>query len=419
MSNRLLKYLPASLQDEADRFAFISLAGCISLGLVSIAISQLFLALATAGYLWILRRRRGSFLPGIGSVLPLLAFSLWTVIAALASNDVLLGLTITKKFFLFLLLFLTPVILRGEGRLPWIYKSVFAVAVLSSIGGLLQYVADPQRDLLHRITGFMGQWMTYSGLLMLALVMLAAYGLSFGLRRHKWIPPAIILICLALILSQTRNAWMGTIAGIGTLVLIRKPRTLPLLLVGVFALYLVSPASIKQRFQSGLDLHDTTTRTRIECFYTSMNLIQDNPWFGVGPKNVKIEALKYRREHEFPDWVYQHMHNNILQIAAETGIPGLLLWLWFMLRLAWDAACIYRQSGAASFPGDELIRREARTASSAALAAWVALMVAGMTEYNFGDSEVLTLFLFIASAPYAFMHKSSRFRVPSSQLKTG
>jgi hypothetical protein len=29
-------------------------------------------------------------------------------------------------------------------------------------------------------------------------------------------------------------------------------------------------------------------------------------------------------------------------------------------------------------------------------------MVAGMFEYNFGDSEVLMLFLFIMSAPYAF-----------------
>ena len=28
-------------------------------------------------------------------------------------------------------------------------------------------------------------------------------------------------------------------------------------------------------------------------------------------------------------------------------------------------------------------------------------MVAGMFEYNFGDSEVLTLFLFIMSAPNA------------------
>jgi O-antigen ligase len=185
----------------------------------------------------------------------------------------------------------------------------------------------------------------------------------------------------------------------------------------LLALYIVAPSALKQRLQSGLDMKDTTTRTRIECFYTSIQLIRDNPWFGVGPKNVNSEALKYRREHDFPDWVYQHMHNNVLQIAAETGIPGLMLWLWFMLRLAWDSARGYRQANCKSFAGTEGLRLEALSASSSAMAAWVALMVAGMTEYNFGDSEILTFFLFIASAPYAFLDNRSGFPVPGSPQK--
>jgi putative inorganic carbon (hco3(-)) transporter len=407
MPNLLIKYLPVSLRDDSEKLAFFCLAGCISLGLISIAASQILLALTVIAYLWMLRRHKGPFAPRLESALPLLAFALWTIIAALASSNILLGLTITKKFFLFLVVFLVPLIVRGEGRLALIYKAVFAIAVVSSLGGLLQFVTNPHRDLLHRITGFMSQWMTYSGLLMLALVMLAAYALCYGLSNNKWVILAFLSICMALIISQTRNAWMGTIAGLGTLILIRKARAIPLLLVAVIALYFLSPSSIKQRIQSGLDMKDTTTRTRIECFWTSVHLIQDNPWFGVGPKNVKYEALKYRREHEFPDWVYQHMHNNLLQIAAETGIPGLILWLWFMLRLAWDALRCYRYANGNLFPGGDGAKREALMASSAALAAWVALMVAGMTEYNFGDSEVLTLFLFIASAPYAYIYHRS------------
>jgi O-antigen ligase len=111
------------------------------------------------------------------------------------------------------------------------------------------------------------------------------------------------------------------------------------------------------------------------------------------------------------------MHNNVLQIAAETGIPGLILWLWFMLRIAWDSVCGYRQANGKSFVGTDSLRLEALTASSSALAAWVALMVAGLTEYNFGDSEILTFYLFIASAPYAFLHNCSRFPVPGSPQK--
>jgi O-antigen ligase len=407
MPNPLAKYLPSSLRDGPEKTAFILLAACISLGLVSIAVSQILLAATVIGYLWLLRRRKRVLPPAMPIVLPLVAFAAWYIIAALASANVLLGLTITKKFFLFLLVFLVPLIGRGEGRLKWIYLAVIAVAVISSIGGLLQFAADPDRDLLHRITGFMSQWMTFSGLLMLALMILVAYGLCNGLRNHIWVIFAAVPICMALILSQTRSAWAGTIAGLGALALLRKPRAIVVLLVAMIGLYLVSPDSIKQRFRSGLDLKDSTTRTRIECFWTAVGIIQDHPWVGVGPKNVKYEALKYRREHEFPDWVYQHMHNNVLQVAAEAGIPGLILWLWFMVRLAWDALRCYRDANAGRLSGGETNNREALVASLGALGAWVALMIAGITEYNFGDSEVLTLFLFIASAPYAFMLERS------------
>jgi O-antigen ligase len=408
MPNPIFKYLPTSLRDNSEKIAFLALAGCVSLILVSIAISQIMLAATIVGFIWMQRKQKKPLLPVTPVVLPLFAFMIWMLIAVFASPNVLLGLAATKKFYLFLLVFLVPTIVSGEDRLNWIYRAIFSVAVVSSGLGLVQYAANPNRDLLHRISGFMSQWMTYSGLLMLVLVLLAAYALCTGVRRHIWVIPVAVLVVLALIFSLTRNTWAGAIVGIIVLIVLRRPRAITFLLAAILVSYLLSPISIKQRLLSGLDTQDSTTRTRIECFWTSMRMIKDNPWFGVGPKNVKYEALKYRREHEFPDWVYQHMHNNFLQVASETGIPGLILWLWLMVRLAWDALRCYRYAKGRSFSGEEKFRREALTASSAALAAWAALMSAGMFEYNFGDSEVLMLFLFIASAPYAFMIQRSK-----------
>jgi O-antigen ligase len=97
------------------------------------------------------------------------------------------------------------------------------------------------------------------------------------------------------------------------------------------------------------------------------------------------------------------MHNDFLQIAAERGIPGLMLWLWLMIHFAHDALKVFR----AAARGDPAIADQkvtAATVSAAALGAWAAIMVAGMFEYNFGDSEVLTLFLFIVSSPYAIRY---------------
>jgi O-antigen ligase len=430
-SQSIRKYFPASLKDKPEWLAFLALASSVSLVLVSVAASQILLGVAIAGFAWTVRRRDGYLPPGMHALLPLMAFMIWTLVAVFASNDVILGLQSTKKFYLFLLVPIVPLIVRGPGKLSWTYKAISLVAVISSLMGLAQFVSDPNRDLLHRISGFMSQWMTYSGLLMLVLVLLTAYAIHARLRNNKWVIPVAALVMLALILTLTRNSWMGAIAGIIVLILLKKPRALVIFLAAVLAVYVLSPNVVRHRIQSIAD----TTDPRLHVYMTAFHLIQDNPWLGVGPKNVSIEALKYREVKEFPgwvkrsvellttssayqeeekqlpDWLYQHMHNNFLQIAAETGIPGLLIWTWFMGRLAWDAWGCFRYARSPSFLGDDTSRREALIASSAALASWAALMVAGMFEYNFGDSEVLTFFLFLMSAPYAFAACDSGFAV--------
>ncbi len=408
MFNPLKYHLPPSLQDRSEKVAFLALTGAVSLSQVSIAASQILLTVAILSAVWIFARHRGPVLTCAPIILPLLAFSLWTIFAALASSNVALGLTVFKKFCLFLLLPLVPLVIRGEKRVTFIHHAIFAVALISAAAGLTQFIADPQRDLLHRISGFMSHWMTYSGLLMLVLVLLLAYTICVGWRNHKWVIPLGSFLILVLLLSQTRNAWIGATAGILVVVLLRRPRAVVGFFVVILVLYLASPASIKQRLKTSWDPEDPNTRNRIELIQTSMRLIWDNPWFGVGPKNVGQEALRYRGNNEFPDWMYQHMHNNFLQIAAERGIPGLLLWLWFMFRLVWDALHVYRSTINKSIPLAIGFRNEALTTSAGALGGWVALLFAGLFEYNFGDSEVLIMFLFIMSAPYAFLPVKSR-----------
>jgi putative inorganic carbon (hco3(-)) transporter len=421
-SQTIRNSLPSSLQSRAELISFLALAGSVSLVLVSIAASQALLAVSIIGFVRVLKKNKGAVPPGVRALVPLIVFMIWTLITVLASNNVPLGLQGAKKFFLFLLLPIVPLLMRGRGRIHWIYKAIFFVAVVSSLKGLAQFAANPDRDLLHRITGFMSQWMTYSGLLMLVLVLLTAYAFCNGVRRHIWVFPVGALIILALVLSLTRNSWMGAIAGIVVLVLLRRPRAFIFLLAAILILYSLSPGQVKERIRSIVDTSDP----RMHVYMTALHMIQENPWLGVGPKNVSVEALKYRdaehfpdwlkramnlistpsqyreEEKEYPGWLYQHMHNNFLQIAAETGIPGLSIWLWFMCKLAWDAWGCYRYAKSVQFDGDDSLRKEALTASTAALAAWAALLVAGMFEYNFGDSEVLTLFLFIMSVPYAF-----------------
>jgi putative inorganic carbon (hco3(-)) transporter len=412
MLKSLRRYLPASIENPANAWIFLALAGSISLTLLSIAISQILLAAAMIGYVWNAKRSEIASLLHHPMIPPLLAFIVWTIVASLISPNPLQNLTALKKLFLYLLLLLIPAIVRRENQVVWLYKAVFAVASLPCIIGIVQYILKPDRDLLDRIKGTMSHWMTYSGELMLVLVMLIAYALCIGLRNYKWLIwliPLAGLLSWALILTQTRNAWLGAIAAAFTLLLLRQPRaTIVLIIILIIAFFAMPSGKIKNRITSAWDPQDANTRNRIELFQTSLRLIEDHPWFGVGYKNVQKEAQKYRGNgsDEFPDWMYQHMHNNFLQIAAERGIPGLLIWMWFMLRLAWDALRAYRAR-----PGGS---KEFLMISTAALGAWVAFIIAGLLEYNFGDSEVLTLFLFIMGAPYVF----GQFQTTDSKFNT-
>jgi len=124
-------------------------------------------------------------------------------------------------------------------------------------------------------------------------------------------------------------------------------------------------------------------------------IIRDHPVFGVGPNMIERVYPQYRE----PDAVLRttpHLHNVPLQIAAERGLPAAALWLWFIGAVIVGAATLFRHAG-----------REGplRFLSATALASVVAMLAAGLTEHNFGDSEFQILFLVLITLPFAVARK--------------
>jgi len=122
-------------------------------------------------------------------------------------------------------------------------------------------------------------------------------------------------------------------------------------------------------------------------------MVQAHPLTGVGPNMVQRSYVGYRGPDSLvgPDGVVHinpHLHNNPLQIAAERGLPALAIWLWFIVAVCRDLQTRFRSNSQ-------------RFLSAAGLAVTAALVTAGLFEYNFGDSEVLMLYLIIATLPAA------------------
>jgi len=75
---------------------------------------------------------------------------------------------------------------------------------------------------------------------------------------------------------------------------------------------------------------------RTNAWERSFKLISENPLLGVGIGNWKIAALKYENLTS-PDYIYMYKnHNDFIENAAETGIPGGLLFLGIFILILYQ-----------------------------------------------------------------------------------
>jgi O-antigen ligase len=192
----------------------------------------------------------------------------------------------------------------------------------------------------------------------------------------------------ALLVSQTRSAWIGALVGLAVLCLLRAPRFVWLVAAGTAAVLVLRPAGIVGR----LTLGDASTSDRIYMWQAGLDMVIDKPVFGQGPGMVLAVYPRYRWP-EATHPMQPHLHDNFLQVAAERGVPGLLFFFWWAVAV-FAAAIREARRAAAGPPGPGW-------PAGAALAALAAVFVAGLFEYNLGDSEVLLLVLLLTAVPFA------------------
>jgi len=327
----------------------------VTASLASVFLSGVFLGLALLAWLYQSFSSRRLQLEWPGYFPVVIVFVLAALLSIVLSEAPLESIRYIRKFVhLFAIVLVFTWFDRRWVRLT--IKVVFAIAGLSAIVGIVQYFILNKVELLDRTTGLMSHWMTFAGQMMIVSVVLAAWLCSFYFRGTKageeaqarfglhWFWAAVLpLTVLALVLSMTRSAWVGLMLGMMLVATVRNYRlaiaaTVPLIVL----IWLFLPARFHERLMSSFDPQDTTNRVRAELWTTGINIIKSHPYTGIGPRMVPRTFERYRNSHEFPDWAYQHLHNNLIQIAAEMGILGLVTWLGIWVKLAWDQASFLR-----------------------------------------------------------------------------
>ncbi len=306
--------------------------------------------------------------------LPLILFLAGSCLSAAFAEHPFQSARQISEFFSFLAFPMALSFYRREPRVVRTTLRTFIIlATFLSVYGVYQYFFLNQRDLEHRITGTLAHVMTYSGILM--PISLFCFVL-FLYERRPALLLATIVSSLALVLTFTRGAWLGWLAGFATIVFLRRPRWF-LFIVPILILALaLGPLSIFARLISSFDLHQSSNLDRVRMAQAGLEIIKDRPLTGVGPSNIKQIYPLYRRA-DAPRFRIPHLHNNVVQLWAERGILGLAGYVSLIVMfiyLCWRT------------PRENL---EARMFGDGGIAVAVALTVAGVFEFNFGDSEVL------------------------------
>jgi len=237
--------------------------------------------------------------------------------------------------------------------------------------------------------------MTFAGLLMLVDLLTLAHVLYRPHRRQlRWALPALVLITAALLMTQTRSAWCGLLAGGCVLVGLYKKVWLLAVPLGVLVVFLLVPPTIKSRVLSIADRRDITAQERLSMWASGVRIIRDHPWTGVGMGAMERRYPPYRAPDSPVDPTRRlgHLHNNLIQIAAERGLLGLACWLWIWGAYGVDTWRIYARVG----PED----RQAKALVVGSLACVIGFQIEGLFEYNFGDSVVVPLTYFLMAMPF-------------------
>ena len=380
MTDDAIPTLPSAPLERAACVVMLAFAATLQ---ISIAAADILLTVVVL--LWIVllvRNHERMEVPWM--FWPLAAYGVMTLVSSVFAVDPIVSLIRCKQLVLYAIVPLTYRLLRGR-RAALAIDVIITVGALSATYGIIQYLFLNYDKLGHRPKGTLGLYMTYSGLLML-VTCAAVSRIIFAKQHRAWAALVLPSLVLALIFTFTRSAWVGVCVGVGILFLLRDFRLLGLLPIMLGAFLLLAPPSLTARLYSTFSLSDPSNVDRVAMMKSGWRIIKDHPLTGVGSDMI-IQVYPHYRDKNFVNERTPHLHNVPIQIAAERGVPALIVWLWFIATLVRD----FWRRRHSLYP----------SLSNTGLAVIGAMFAAGQFEYNFGDSEFLMLFLVLVTLPYA------------------
>ena len=252
--------------------------------------------------------------------------------------------------------------IRSRGQVKRLVWSMLASALVVSLYGFYQYYfgatvsavewVDGAQfpDLKMRVFSTLENPNLLAGFLVTMMAIAAGMGYKAATLNSKVILAALVILfggCL--VLTYSRGAWLSVLAIVGMYGMLCNRKIFWLLLVVPIVGFFAHDALL-ERIMSITNPTDTSSTLRIALWESTIAMIMDKPFFGIGWGAYWMVYPDYDFFINNANTKIFHAHNMYLNIAAEIGIPGLFAFLvmmygHFRLALSSVKGAAYHSSG--------------------------------------------------------------------------
>lgn len=195
-------------------------------------------------------------------------------------------------------------------------------------------------------------------------------------------------VILSMLLTQSRNVFLALVICLIIFGFLKNWKLLSIGLTAAIILLFILPVEITGRFTSIFDPAHGSNAARLTMWSTGWEMFLANPVFGIGDNKVMEVYAQYKQN--MTQWEHSHLHSNIFMVLATTGIVGFLAFAGMMISVFVKQIQYFRE-----------IKNESDNALIlGSILMFIAFHITGIFEWNFGDHEVLTVFLFLISVPF-------------------
>jgi O-antigen ligase len=242
------------------------------------------------------------------------------------------------------------------------------------------------------VVGTFNHHLTFVNIYFLYASIFFALGMFFWSKRgmlRLFLPFGVFLFILC-IWTQSRIAWFAIPVVIYFMVahwgkkaaLIAMGSTL-----GILVLFYFIDAGFRQRFDRTFLDKDAfyswgPENPRQRLWKAQIAIFREYPILGIGYNNNERQAKTYvdRIHPNLPDNFYGHAHSTPLQLLSTTGFLGFGAYLWLWFEIFCRCGKFIRKS-----PRD----RVEKWLAVGLLGGFIGFHIQGLTQWNFGDAEVL------------------------------